>query len=342
VLGGLGVAGDVERDAAFVEDVSDLVAEVVDDLYVRRFHRHGAPAFSRAEAGRIAAIAVANTAAEIEPAGADEATPPAMRRRLALAVREELERRKQRTGVMTYDDLLTRLHGALAGPAGAAVAARLRDRWRVVLVDEFQDTDPVQWDIMRRAFGAGTLVLIGDPKQAIYAFRGADVFAYLHAAREAETRATLEVNWRSDQGLIDAYDALFGGARLGHEGIEYRRVRATDANRRPGLGGAPVDAPLRIRVVDREAPSVRTTAGGYASAPSAREHIARDLAADLVALLSSPARIGGETPIEPGHVAVLVRTNRNAAQIRDALDAARIPAVINGAGSVFGTTPALE
>ena len=90
---------------------------------------------------------------------------------------------------------------------------RLRERYRVVLVDEFQDTDPVQWDIMRRAFGDGDapLVLIGDPKQAIYAFRGADVYAYLEAANRADKRATLEVNWRSDQGLIDAYDALLGG-----------------------------------------------------------------------------------------------------------------------------------
>ena len=108
-----------------------------------------------------------------------------------------------------------------------------------MLVDEFQDTDPVQWDIMRRAFGraAATLVLIGDPKQAIYAFRGADVYAYLDAARAADARATLRVNWRSDQGLIDAYDALFGGARLGHEGIVYREVRA--AGREPRRRGCP-------------------------------------------------------------------------------------------------------
>ncbi|HTE58882.1 MAG TPA: UvrD-helicase domain-containing protein [Solirubrobacteraceae bacterium] len=332
VLGGLGVAGDVERDGAFVEDVTDLVDEIVDDLYVRRFHLHGSPAFSRAEAGRIASIAVANPAAPIEPAGADDATVPAMRRRLALAVREELERRKQRMGVMTYDDLLTRLDATLAGDGGAAIVRRLRERWRVVLVDEFQDTDPVQWNIMRRAFGEGTLVLIGDPKQAIYAFRGADVFAYLDAAREAATRATLEVNWRSDQGLIDAYDALFGGARLGHEGIVYRQVRATEPGSR-----APVGAPLRIRVVHRDEPSVRTTPGGYASAPSAREHVAKDLAADLVSLLSSPG-----AGIRPGHVAVLVRTNRNAALVRDFLDRVGIPAVINGAGSVFGTVPAKD
>ena len=341
MLGGLGVAGDVERDAEFVEDLTDLVDEVVDDLYVRRFSRAGSPPFSRAEARKIADAAVNNPAAAIEPTGLDEATTAAMRARLALAVREELERRKQRTGVMTYDDQIGRLHAVLAGAGGAAIARRLRERWKVVLVDEFQDTDPVQWDIMRRAFGTGTLVLIGDPKQAIYAFRGADVFAYLEAAREATTQATLEVNWRSDQGLIDAHDALFGGARLGHEGIAYRTVRATDANQTPRLAGAPENAPLRVRIVHRDEPSVRTTPGGYASAPSAREHIARDLAGDLVALLSSAARVDGKA-IAPGHVAVLVRTNRTAAQVRDALDAVDVPAVINGAGSVFGTQPARQ
>ena len=70
-----------------------------------------------------------------------------------------------------------------------------------MLVDEFQDTDPVQWDILRRAFhGHGTMVVIGDPKQAIYAFRGADVFSYLQVAREAGTIATLGTCWRSDRG----------------------------------------------------------------------------------------------------------------------------------------------
>src|SRR6185436_5196207 len=103
VLSGLGVAGDVERDAAFVEDVTDLIDEVVDDLYVRRFHRaDGAPAFTREEAGRIASIAVANPLAPIEPAGAEEGSVPAMRARLAEAARLELDRRKQRAGVMTY------------------------------------------------------------------------------------------------------------------------------------------------------------------------------------------------------------------------------------------------
>jgi exodeoxyribonuclease V beta subunit len=353
VLGSLGVTGDVEPDAAFVEDVGDVLADVVDDLYVRRFHGHGAPDFDRAEAMRIARLAVANPAAPVEPEHAPEESIAKMRVRLAHAVRRELDRRKRAMGVMTYDDLLTRLDETLDGPGGEAAAGRLRERYGVVLVDEFQDTDPVQWDILRRAFADGgvTLVLIGDPKQAIYAFRGADVYAYLAAARAADSRATLEVNWRSDQGLVDAYDALFAGARLGHEGIVYRTVRAADANRTPRLSGAPVSAPLRLRVVRRDEPGIKQTRGGFASNSSTRDHIARDLARDLTELLSSGAVIDirhedGTTerhePVRPGHVAVLVRTHRNAAGIRDALEDAGIPAVINGAGSVFGTPPARD
>ncbi|MFP5361181.1 MAG: UvrD-helicase domain-containing protein [Thermoleophilia bacterium] len=353
VLGGLGIVGDVETDTTFVEDPADLVEEVVDDLFVRRFHRRGGAQFTRAEALRIARIAVANPAARIEPEAAPEDSVAAMRVRLATAVCKELERRKRRLALITYDDLLTRLKDTLSGPGGDGAAARLRARHRVVLVDEFQDTDPVQWDILRRAFGGGgvALILIGDPKQAIYAFRGADVYAYLAARATADAHATLEVNWRSDQALIDAYDALFGGATLGHEGIVYRRVRAAPANQTPGLSAAPVSAAVRIRVVHRDEPSITLTRGGYAGTPSVREHVARDLAADLAGLLSSQAvveiRDGDRAATRgervcPRHVAVLVRTHRNAALVRDELDRAGIPAVINGAGSVFGTVPARE
>jgi exodeoxyribonuclease V beta subunit len=339
VLGGLGVLGDVESDTTFVEDVTDLREEVVDDLYLRRFARRGTPQFSRAQAMEIARAAIDNPAAPIEPAGAPDDTIAAMRVRLADAARKELEARKRRTGVMTYDDLLTRLDDTLLGEGGEVAVARLRARYRVVLVDEFQDTDPVQWRIMRTAFGEGvTLVLIGDPKQAIYAFRGADVYAYIEAARTAGAEATLEVNRRSDQGLLEAYDALFAGARLGHEGIEYRPVHAAHTGAR--LHGAPDPAPLRIRVVPRG--DVGTTQNGYARTDPAREHVARDVAADIVSLLRSGAAIEDEGPVRPGHIAVLVRTNRNAARVRDALEAVDVPAVINGAGSVFGTEPALE
>jgi exodeoxyribonuclease V beta subunit len=201
-----------------------------------------------------------------------------MRQRLASVARQELEGRKRAMRVMTYDDLVTRLGSALAGPGGDAIAAQLHSRFDVVLVDEFQDTDPAQWEIMDRAFGDGevTLVLIADPKQAIYAFRGADVYAYLQAVRTAGTRATLQVNWRSDQGLIDAHDALFSGVRLGHPDIAYRQVRAADDHLSSGLSGAPVPTPLRFRVARRE--DVPLTPGGFARTADARAHIVQDLA----------------------------------------------------------------
>ncbi len=351
VLGGLGIAGDLEPDVAFVEDVSDLVSDVIDDLYLRRFSRGEPPPFDRAEAAAIAHAAIDNPGAVIVSDGGPVAE---MRGRLAERAREELERRKRAMAVMTYDDLVTRLQSALTGPGRDATAAQLRSRFAVVLVDEFQDTDPAQWEIMRRAFAGGetTLVLIADPKQAIYAFRGADVYAYLEAAKTADTRATLQTNWRSDQALIDAHDALFSGASLGHPGIAYRHVRATPAHQEPGMTGAPVAAAMRMRVVRRDEPAVAQTRAGYAATESARRYVAADVAADIVSLLGSGAQIradqgpgaGGPDPetVEPGHVAVLVRTNRQAAMIRQALEEVGVPAVINGAGSVFRTDPARE
>jgi exodeoxyribonuclease V beta subunit len=353
VLAELGTLGDLEPDVAFVEDIADLVDEVIDDLYLRRFWREGGAPFDRAQAGMIARLAIDNPTAPIHPLVADGDSVAAMRARLARAARDELEARKRALGLMTYDDLLTRLRGTLAGASGPAAAARLRARYRVVLIDEFQDTDPVQWEIVQRAFDAEgvTLVLIADPKQAIYAFRGADVYAYLAAVGAASTRATLAVNWRADQRLIDGFDALFGRARLGHPGIVYRAVSAAPANREPRLRGAPVDAALRIRIVDRMQASLERTNHGYASAPSAREHVARDLAADVVALLSAGAEVErraedgarlGVEPVEPGHIAVLVQSHRNAALVHRELGAAGVPAVINGAGSVFATAAAAD
>ncbi len=342
-LGGLGIAADLEPGVAVVEDLSDLVEEVLDDLFLRSFHREPQPAMGRAQALMIARAAVLNPDAVLAPAPEGV---PTRRRGLADAARRELEERKRRLGVMTYDDLLMRLQAALAGPDGAAVADRLRARYEVVLVDEFQDTDPVQWEIMRRAFAHEdrALVLIADPKQAIYAFRGADVYAYLAAASQARESATLRTNRRSDQRLLDAYDALFAGAQLGHEGIVYRTVKAAEGHRPPRTHGAP----LRVRILPREA--VQLTKGArFAPAPAARERIAGDVAADIVRLLGSDAEVvvgertqGACAPVCPGHVAVLVRTNRQAGLVMAALEEAGVPAVLAGAGSVFATDAARQ
>ena len=349
VLAELSTIGDLDRETAFVEDVSDLLEQALDDLYVRRFGRRGGARFSRAEALQIARAAAFNPMAKLEPVGEPEDSTAAMRYRLARVVREELEQRKRRLAIMTYDDLLTRLNQILDGPNGPAARERLRTRYAVVLVDEFQDTDPIQWQILHRAFAAEgvTLVLVADPKQAIYAFRGADVYAYLVAAATAQSRATLRVNRRSDQPLLDAFDALFANARLGHEDIVYREVRAAPEHQTSRMRDAPTDAALRIRIAHRDDPAIEQTNYGYARAPSARAHVARDLAADVVRLLDSDARleqrardgeVTGEEPICPRHIAVLVRTHANADLVCEQLTAARVPAVINGGGNVFATT----
>ncbi|MDA8309151.1 MAG: UvrD-helicase domain-containing protein [Actinomycetota bacterium] len=350
MLAGLGVDGDVAAGAGLLEDPRDLIEQVVDDLYVRWTLIHGtAPSFGRAQAVEIARAAVTNpdTPLVAEPEG----SPAALRRRLAEGVRREVERRLLESNLLTFDDLLVRLKATLCDPhRGATASARLRGRYSVVLVDEFQDTDPVQWDVVRTAFGTGetVLVLIGDPKQAIYAFRGADVYSYLDAARLAGRRFTLGENWRSDADLLAALDALLDPVRLGHPEIPFRPVRAARSHEQPGLRGAPVDEPLRVRLVPAKESGLPTTSLGDVRKDAAVQFIAGDVAADVVRLLESRAELvsydldgaaRGTRRLVPGDVAVLVRTNRQAGIVKDALRALDVPAVVSGSESVL-TTPA--
>jgi exodeoxyribonuclease V beta subunit len=349
ILAGLGTAGDVERVVTFVAESTDLVDEVVDDLYIRKWYRQGTPPFDRAAAVAIGRLVVRNPEAPIVPLDAPGHPVAETRARMAEAVRREVEARKRRQAMLGYDDLQTRLADTLRSDTQGAVAcARLQERYRVVLVDEFQDTDPIQWEILERAFATGptTLVLIGDPKQAIYSFRGADVWAYLAAARAARTTATLGTNWRSDQALVDGLDALLGGASLGHPAIVARPVVAGPAAGRPRLEGAPDGASLRARVLHVADGQVVRLKKGSPSKPSARAVVATDLAADVVRLLSAGAALvtrdaaGAETgrrDLRPADVAVLVQTNDEATIVRTALDLVGVPAVVHGAGSVMAT-----
>ncbi|WKN48727.1 UvrD-helicase domain-containing protein [Nocardioides sp. Arc9.136] len=338
VLGSLGVAGDTDARARLVEDLDDLLTEVVDDLYLRAFaFADTAPAFSRAEAMGIARAVVRDPQARLEPAEEDRSTPAGRRVAFARAVRTEMERRKRRLGVLSYDDLLAQLADALEHP-DAPARARMRQRWRIVLVDEFQDTDPVQWQVLDRAFtGHATMVLIGDPKQAIYAFRGGDVTTYLHAAATATTTKTLPVNWRSDEHLLDAFQTVLRGAELGDPRIVVHDV----THHHPGsrLAGAPSTAPFRLRVLRRDQLGRRGTAPLYVS--QTRPHVARDLALDVRRLLASGATFEGR-PLEPRDVAVISYRHADLAACRAALHELGVPAVIAGGGSVFATPAATE
>ena len=134
-------------------------------------------------------------------------------------VREALDRRKRDEGLLYFDDLLRRLDQALEGESGDTLASTIRQRFPLALIDEFQDTDPQQYRIFRRVYAGQPdcgLFLIGDPKQAIYAFRGADIFTYMQAREDSEREGepyTLDMNWRSSSRLIEAINTLFSSAQ---------------------------------------------------------------------------------------------------------------------------------
>ena len=347
VLASLGVAGGVGLGSALTEDAGDVVDDVVEDLYARWCLRNGRP-FPLGDARSAARAALANPGTELV-ATAEAGSNPDLQRRLAIAARIEVARRLTEAGLLTYDDVLSRLSESLDSDGenlrSEAACRLLRDRYGVVLVDEFQDTDPMQWRIVKNAFGTGTttLVLIGDPKQAIYSFRGGDVHSYLEAARVASKRFTLSDNWRSDAGLVAAQDALLADSQLGHPEILYRQVSVPKGHEAPGLTGSSADIPMRVRVVrGSEDPDLVRNNYGVAKA-SAEQWIAADLAEDVRRLLTSGARLarsGDGRAITSGDVAVLVRTNRQAQRIQDALRAVGIPVVAAGADSVFSTMAA--
>ncbi|GGB24010.1 RecBCD enzyme subunit RecB [Flexivirga endophytica] len=343
VLRGLGIAGDTDAGATLVEDVDDLLMEVVDDLYLRGFARQESrPEFDLAEARRIARRVAGDPSAQLVPLRPEPNTPAARRVGFARAVRGELARRKRRLGVLTYDDLLSQVADALRDPDGPA-RERLRRQWKVVLIDEFQDTDPVQWEVFDRAFrGHATMVLIGDPKQAIYAFRGGDVTTYLQAAHTAGVRRTLGTNWRSDAPLVAALGRFLTGAALGDPEILVHPVTASHTETR--LVGAPEPAPFRIRLLgaDQVARS-QLLKDDAIRAAAYRERAAQDAAHDIARLLGSNATYddsGHARPIRPSDIAVLASRNDHLALMQQQLREVGVPAVLSGAGSVFRTPAA--
>jgi exodeoxyribonuclease V beta subunit len=342
MLDGLGVLADREPVAQFVERLSDLTGEVAGDLYLRRYAITGRPPLDFDAAVELAQSVVENPHARLVPVNlnAEEYPEAAERYAFAVAVRDEVERRKRTGRLFTYDDMLIRLRNALADPVhGEAAADRLRSRYRIVLVDEFQDTDPIQWEILRRAFhGQVTLILIGDPKQAIYAFRGADVFSYLDAVQQADTVRTLATNWRSDAALVESVEKLIGGAALGDSRIRVRSVGANQPDHRLLTRSGDPCAAFRLRVIEHPA-----DAENVLPVARLRPRITADLVSDITTLLASGATLaqhGSRRPIDPADIAVLVRTNERGETIRDALIDADVPAVMFGASSVYASTAA--
>ncbi len=339
MLDGLGISGEREPQATLVEEVDDLTNEVADDLYLRRYGRLDVdPPIGPSDARALARDAVRDRQAHLVPEPGDD-TEAGHRVVFAAEARAEVERRKNIAGLRDFDDLLSLLHGVLVDPVhGEAACARVRDRFRVVLVDEFQDTDPQQWEILRRAFhGWSTLLLVGDPKQAIYAFRGAEVLSYLEAVSLADHHLELTTNWRSDSGLLSALEALYSGAALGHDDIVVHPVASTHDSAR--ISGA---APLRLRCLPRTGAGPLNKSG-FPAVGVLRDRVATDLATDIARLLESETALslpGCLGVVTPGDIAVLVRTRSQIALVRDALDEVGVPSVLAGGSSVFQTPSA--
>ena len=275
----------------------------------------------------------------------------------ARQARRELVRRKRARNSQSFQDLLYLVRDGLErAPTRGALRESIRARYQAALIDEFQDTDPVQWAIFREVFAEhGWLYLIGDPKQAIYAFRGADVFTYLAARAEARGRVhTLGVNWRADGRYLAALHHLFGQrGGFGESGIEYVPVRAAPQHATDRLrwsdGARP---PLQIRFFDRRFASAHGWSGKRKNNPCALvtkgwlEHwLPAWVAADIVALLDSGATLQSgpdepERPLGPGDIAVLVRKHSQASRVQQALARCGLPAVVSASGSVLASAEA--
>lgn len=257
------------------------------------------------------------------------------------AAREELKVLKRRNGQQTYDDLLAELAEALRGAGGPALMVSLRQRYQAALVDEFQDTDPLQLEIFSQLFGTQDhpLIFVGDPKQAIYGFRGADVFAYLAARQQAAAGYALLENRRSDPPLLNAFNALFDRARpFLLDALPYDPAMPAWMARKS------------LRIDDDSAPfTLWSMVSSPDSKPMAKDRalplvaaaVADDIARLLVLAGEGRAQLDG-SPLTGGDIAVLVRKRRQGEAVRQALARRGIASVAMGGGSIWHSDEAEE
>ncbi len=232
---------------------------------------------------------------------------------------DALKTEKERRNIVSFNDLIHILNRAINDDPDGGIARSIGERYDAALVDEFQDTDPIQYRIVHSLFGDGSkrLFLIGDPKQAIYRFRGADIFAYFEATRSPHlSRIHLSDNYRSTQALVSAANALFSSAPDGFafDQIVYRPVSAA---RKEAQG-----VPLKIHSLFSEddiAPSPVETPALLAALA------AQDLAKRAI----------DDPTLDLGKVAFLVNRNAEADLMMQALGRHGIDSVIQSERSVF-------
>ena len=335
-------------------DDSELVNELVNDVFVSRFSRQDAPCSSKLLAAAVRfRLSQPDSRMFRAPVPIAEDSAPAEKLRrlneLADLVDELVEvahRRRSERRQRTYDGLITDARDLVVDPDTGVVAA-LRERFGLVMIDEFQDTDRVQWSLLHAAFLEGEdpipTVLVGDPKQSIYRFRGAELSAYLEAMAFVERHGeilSLRRNWRSDGPLLTALDVLFtneGAApfEFGDPRVRFESVEPADDHLESVLNGVG-SAPLQFRpLIDEDS-------------PAAQRQARRDLIAEVVHLLDNgqlpasgkEADASGRRRVRPSDIAVLLGSNDDVVTYTQALNRSGIPASSTSNDSVFDSTAA--
>ena len=326
----LTMAGLATMDATEEDITAQLVAQVVNDTLVGDALGNAPAMWDEAKLNKLVLRRLDAPTATLwfDPCDADGVSigVEALERLNALEVMVEnmagavKELTKQHP---SYNDLVRRAAEVLTSADYAQVAKKFAERYALAFVDEAQDTDDLQWKLFNAIFpksaGAegGKLIAVGDPKQAIYAFRGADVYAYLNA-RDVANMSTLTTNYRSDEPVLAKLNALFEGRSFG-DGIAYLEVKASDKHLASGIAG--VSAVESVDIGD---------AGN-------QFELAKATARRVLHLLNTCtiADDGKDIALLPKHVCVLVRSRNSGNAIERELQRYRVPAVSNGTESVF-------
>lgn len=278
------------------------------------------------------------------------AAPPSLNdlviARAIVEIRAAVVREKQRRGEMGFDDMLGRLDDALRAENGDALAAAIRQRFPVAMIDEFQDTDPQQYRIFRRIWRQQpdtALLLIGDPKQAIYAFRGADIFTYMRARSDVAAHYTLDTNWRSAPGMVESVNRLFGtdDNPFIFRDIPFQPVKPAAQNQ--GLR-------FECNGENQPAMNIWLMPGSSVGAGEYQNTMAALCAGQIRDWLSAGQRGAARLwrgdsarPVQASDITVLVRNRQEATLVSDALNALGIPSVyLSNRDSVFETPEARD
>jgi exodeoxyribonuclease V beta subunit len=271
---------------------------------------------------------------------------------------KEFYSRKREAHKYDYDDLLGLLHQALCGSDSAGLLGTIRSRYKAALIDEFQDTDPVQWAIFNKIYsGTGqALILVGDPKQAIYGFRGADIFTYLDSRKTLADRvSTLQKNWRSASKLVNAVNHIFDPDRFDksfgpffNNNISHHAISAARdpeeilvCTKDPELSKRPfIVWDLGLSSTGKNLS--KGAASHKAAIATAREIETLLKKADKKSIYFFENANGDQRKISGGDIAVLVRTHRQADLIVTALSQKGIKSVSQSTASIYSSEAAEE